>query len=430
LINADEAGGRGPVSRSTVLIHALVFSPDGVSTADLLTELALRLRARGHEVRVITATPHFREEPEARRRQPLRRVIPGLLQRSSLDGIDVWHVQVGSKKGGFARRALGHLRFHILSIALGLAPIGRYDVVLAVSPPLGIGAAAWAMNVFRRRPVIYNVQELYPDFAINQGYVRSRLVIGLLRRLERFVYKRSAAVVTISESFARVVESRGVAASKIHVIANFVDTKALRPVPRTALRQELAGEAALVVYYGGNIGLSQDWDLVLDAAAEMENDDVCFVISGGGLRSSYVEEQIRARGISNISLAGYLPRERLPELHAACDIAIIPMLPRTSLDTFPSKIYSLMAGGLAVIATAEPESELAKTVADAGCGVVVAPRDRAGFVNALHTLLTDAPLRARLGASGRRFVAATHDTAVAACRYGELIDSLIRLPTS
>jgi colanic acid biosynthesis glycosyl transferase WcaI len=409
---------------ATVLIHALVFSPDGVSTADLLTELAVRLRDRGHEVRVLTATPHFRHEPEARSRQPLRRVIPGLLHRSTLHGIDVWHVQVAGKGGGFMRRALGHLRFHIVSVLVGLTSVGRCDVVLAVSPPLGIGAAAWAMNLFRRRPFIYNVQELYPDFAINQGYVTSPLLIGVLRALERFVYRRSAAVVTISESFARVVRSRGIPATKVHVIPNFVDTKTVRPVPSSAMRHELAGQAAHVVYYGGNIGLSQDWDGVLDAAVELEGDGVVFVISGGGVRAGYVERQIATRRIRNVRLVGYYPRERLPELQAACDVAIIPMLRGTSLDTFPSKIYSLMASGKAVVAAAEAESELARTVAAAGCGIVVPPGADVAFVTALRSLLGDPRRRAQLAASGRRYVVETHDAAAVAGCYSSLIDVL------
>src|SRR5688500_9381919 len=122
-----------------ILLVTLVFSPDGVSTASLMTDLALELERCGHEVTVLTTTPHYNHEPESRARQQLQRRWAGLLYTSQLDSIEVQHVKVAQKGRRILSRAFDYLRFHMIGTLAGLLRAGPFDVVLAPTPPLTIG---------------------------------------------------------------------------------------------------------------------------------------------------------------------------------------------------------------------------------------------------------------------------------------------------
>ena len=268
-----------------ILLHTLVFAPDGVSTAYLMTDLARQLQRRGHQVTVLTTTPHYNVLPDALAAQPMRRRWGGLLAESTVEGVRVLHVRMAPKGSKIWRRALDFIWFHVASVAASVRTVGAYDIVLAPSPPLTIGVVAWLQGVLRGVPAVYNVQEIYPDFAVNQGMLRRPAVIRLWRWLERFVYARSAAVVPISEWFARTIRTRGVPEEKLVVIPNFVDTELYRPLPRdNAFAREHGLVDRFTVLYGGNIGLSQDWESFLHAAERLRDHPIDFVVVGGGAR--------------------------------------------------------------------------------------------------------------------------------------------------
>jgi len=145
-----------------ILLHSLVFAPDGVSTAYLMTDLARQLRRLGHQVTVLTTTPHYNTTPESLARQPMTPMWSGLLSRSDCDGVPVFHVRMPAKGQKVAGRLLDYLRFHAVSLAASVRTVGPYDIVIAPSPPLTIGVVAWLQSLMRRVPAVYNVQEIYP----------------------------------------------------------------------------------------------------------------------------------------------------------------------------------------------------------------------------------------------------------------------------
>src|SRR5690606_34284705 len=117
------------------------------------------------------------------------------------------------------------------SLIVGVVAVRRVDVIIAPSPPLTIGLVAWLLGVWHRAPFIYNVQEIYPDIAINLGAVRNRAVIRALFALERFVYARAARVTVIAERMRHRLLDKGVASARLSVVPNFVDVDVLSVVP-------------------------------------------------------------------------------------------------------------------------------------------------------------------------------------------------------
>ena len=175
-----------------------MFPPDGVSTAQIVGDLALDLQSRGHDVTVVTTTPHYNRDDIARARQPLTRFWGRLLQRSEYSGIITYHILVPQKGRSVVLRLFGWAVFHVMSTIVSARLVRRPDVILAPSPPLTIGENAWVIGLLRRCPYIYNVQEIYPDIAVKLGALQNRRAISLLLRLERFVYDH-ARFITVSD---------------------------------------------------------------------------------------------------------------------------------------------------------------------------------------------------------------------------------------
>lgn len=409
-----------------VLLHTLVFAPDGVSTAYLMTDLARQLDARGHEVTVLTTAPHYNLLPENLARQPMRRRWGGLLAESTCGGVRVLHVRMSPRGSKVVRRAFDFIWFHAASLAASVRTVGDYDVVIAPSPPLTIGVVAWLQAAMRRVPAVYNVQEIYPDFMINQGMLRSPWAIGAWRALERFVYDRSAAVVPISEWFARTIRARGVPDDKIAVIPNFVDTELYRPLPRAnAFAREHGLVDRFTVLYGGNIGLSQDWESFLHAADALRAQPIDFVVVGGGARDAWLASEVARRQLPNVRLLGYQPRERMPEINASSDVGTIPMKATTTSDTFPSKIYTILACAKPAIVSADADSELAWLIDEARCGTVVEPDSPSAYTDAVASAFARRAELVEEGARGRAYVVDRYSKEAVGRQYDALIDRLL-----
>ncbi len=414
-------------SPPTILLVSLVFSPDGVSTASLLTDLAVQLHRMKHEVTVFTTTPHYNHDPEAVASQPLRPKWGRLLFLSDCQGIAVYHARVQAKGRRVMARVLDYLAFHLVGTLAGVVLGGHYQVVLAPSPPLTIGLSAMVLAAARRVPFVYNVQEIYPDIAVKLGVLRNRWLIRALEFLERFIYRRADAVVVISESFRQRLLAKGVPARKLVVIPNFVDVGFVQPGER---RNPFSSRHALdnkfVVLYSGNIGLTQDIETILEAALLLRDwPEVFFLLVGDGARKDWLVRQLETYQIPNVRWLPYRPHSEVPQLYASSDLCVVPLLKGTAQDTFPSKIYTIMAAGRPAVVCADADSELAHVVEQAKCGVAVPPSDPAALAEGVRWAIANRERVAEMGRNGREYVVAHHSPASVAMQYHELLSSIV-----
>lgn len=410
---------------SRVLIHSLVFAPDGVSTAYIMTDLALELKRLGHSVTVLSTTPHYNVDKKALAKQPMKKRWFGLMYQSECDGIPVWHVKLPMKGKRVWARAFDYVRFHLLSLVACLFTVGPQDIVISTSPPLPIGIISWLMGLRWRAPSVYKVAEVYPDLAIRQGVIKGRVMIGLMKWLERLVYKKSAAVVPIAEQFTEVIRGRGVPENKLRTIPDFVDTGLYRPLPRNnpfSKKHDLMND--FIVLYGGNVGLVQDWESVLFAAEKLSNLPVRFVIVGDGMRWKWLSNEITNRGLKNMTLLGYQNKELMPEINASCDVAMIPMTRAGAQDGFPSKVYSILASAKPVIVSADNTAEMAAMVRRIGCGRVVPPEDPQAYADAVLKAYHERESLPSEGERGCEFVRNNFSKEVVSKKYDVLIQDL------
>jgi len=403
------------------------FAPDVAPTGEVMTSIVAELAARGHRLHIVTSLPWYEQH----------RVEPGwegnLVRHEDVEWGRITRVHpFPTDKTNIPARALGFAGFTMLSGALSVTggPPGRPDAVLAMSPPLTLGTAGWAAAQRWRVPFVFNIQDVFPDVAVEVGAITSPRVIAAASALERWTYRRADAVTVLSEDLQDnvVAKLRGTVADpydRVRVIPNFVDTSRIVPADPEAgtYRAEHGLVGKRVVMYAGNVGFSQSLDLVLAAARSLaDRSDVAFVINGGG--SARAELEVQAAGLPNVRFVDFQPKERLPEVLAAADIHLVPLRRGLARSSVPSKTYSILAAGRPVVASVDEGTEVARIVEKAAAGIAVPPEDPDAFTAAIARLLDDPVTAADMGRAGRAFVEEWASPAAVAVQYEELFEEL------
>lgn len=403
------------------------YAPDVAPTGEVMTQIVEQLVARGHRLHVVTSLPWYRHHAI----------------ESGWEGRAVRHTDTDwgritrvhpfpTDKRNIPARGLAFAGFTALSGLAGLLTRSRPDAVLSMSPPLTLGAAGWATARVHRVPFVFNIQDVFPDVAVELGAIRSPGVIAAATWLERETYLRADAVTVLSEDLkanvaAKIAGHRGSAgrASKVRVIPNFIDTDWIRPQTReNAYRREHGLEGKTVVMYAGNVGFSQSLDLMLAAATHLAHDpQVVFVINGGGSARPGLEQA--ASAMSNVRFVDMAPKDRLPDVAAAADIHVVPLRRGLARSSVPSKLYTILAAGRPVVASVDPGTEVARTVTEAGAGLAVPPDDAEAFTKAIERLVHAPEEAEAMGAAGRRFVEQWASPAAVAEAYEVLFAELI-----
>lgn len=406
-----------------ILILCPHYAPDVAPTGEVMTSIVEALADRGHRLHVVTALPWYRHHA-------VEEGWSGAAMRTDATRWG-WITRLHpfpTDKTNIPARAVAFGAFTAMAAARGVTTRIRPDVVMVMSPPLPLGVAGWLAAVPRSTPFVFNIQDVFPDVAVELGAITDPRVIALASGLERFLYRRADAVTVLSDDLRDNVAAKlgRHRPERVHVIPNFVDTERIRPSDRdNGYRRELGLVGRTVVMYAGNVGLSQSLDLVVAAARRYRDrgrDDVAFVVNGGG---SARESLIRAAGgLDNIRFVDMQPRERLPEVLAAADLHLVPLRTGLAKSSVPSKLYSILAAGRPVLASVDAGTEVATTIERAGAGVSVPPEDLDVFVDALDALLSDPAGLVRMGASGRAFVEGWVSPAAVAASYERLFESV------
>jgi colanic acid biosynthesis glycosyl transferase WcaI len=402
------------------------FAPDTAPTGVVMTRIVEELVRLGHEVHVVTSLPWYRQHRVEDEWQAKRGHAPWHTETTAWGSVTRVTPFAGNDKSNIPRRAFGFFGFSVLLGVRGLFAGGvtrRAEAVIAMSPPLTLGLTGWLVSLVRRCPLVFNIQDVFPDAAIATGKLANPRLIRLAAWLERVSYKRSDAVVVLSDDLQRNVASKlpRKFRDRVAVVPNFVDADVIVPHDsETPYRAEHASGARHVVMYAGNVGFSQSIDLLLGAARELP--DVVFVVNGEG--SARSELEAAARMLPNVVFVDYQPVERLSEVLASADVHVVPLKAGLGAVSVPSKAYSIMASGRPILASIDADSEVARIVEGARCGRVVAPDDAAAFVVALRSLLADPTGRREMGERGRDWVVRNASPAAVGVAYHGLIVAL------
>lgn len=410
--------------KKKILIHTLIFSPDGVSTAYLYNDIALAFQKRGWDVVVLSTTPHFNVVEEQLAEQPLKWGVWGLYKKSSFKGIPVYHVPQKKFKSTLLR-LVGFVYWHIVSFLMALF-MKNIDVILSPSPPLTIGRLNNWLGKLKGCKVVYNVQEIYPDI-LNKP--KTSLVHKVLSKMEYKVYNKSAAVTTIDQVFYETIVDRFEDKSKLHIIPNFVDTDLYKSGVSTAeLDKSLFPENDNIkLLYAGNIGWAQDWKPLVKLAEKTRNLPVEYFLIGMGKMRSWVEEQKQTLGLDKLHILDYQPRHLMPAILAYSDLQYIFMTPESEGMGFPSKVYTIMACGRPLLVCSGENTPIVNFLKPIGCAKLITDHDLDRKTDEMTQWLagmTREKLR-EMGAKGETIVKAEYAKEIVTNKYVELVNSLL-----
>lgn len=434
-----------------ILIHSLIFSPDGVSTAYLYNDIALRLQQRGYEVVVLTTTPHFNIVPEQVEKQPMRWKVWGFCKVSKFNGMTVLHVPQKKFKSTILR-LVGFVYWHIVSFIIGLT-IKHVDLILSPSPPLTVGWMNLGLAKLKGCKVVYNVQEIYPDILKMKGGV----VLKFLKWMEHKVYNGSDAVTTIDKVFHDTIVDRFEDKSKLHIIPNFVDTDLYHEVPfkfsntdstnqtdnnatskdskdsklYTLNSQLFPNTDSIKLLYAGNIGHAQSWEPLIELADRTRDLNVEYIVIGEGAKRGYVEEEIQKRGLDKLHLLPYQPRELMPVILSYSDASFIFMAPEMDGDGFPSKVYTIMACERPMLIMSGENTSIINFLKGKECAKLITEKDFDKKVDEMVEWLKSVSREElkEMGKRGLKTIEENYTKEIVTSKYVDLVDELLNTNT-
>jgi glycosyltransferase involved in cell wall biosynthesis len=381
------------------------YWPDTGATGQLLTELAEDLVAEhGFEVTVVTGPP-----AAALPRTDVRNGVCILRGRGT-----------SFKPSRFAGRVANYLSY-FSSALLHAVTLPRQDVVVALTDPPIIGLAAM-LATKGRSPFVFFCQDIFPEVgALVEGF-RSRVVDGTLERVNRLLLRNSDRIVALGDTMALRLAAKGAARERMRVIHNWADTSAIAPSPKRNVFSRAHGlDSKFVVLHAGNIGLAQNLDTVLDAAALLaDRPDIHLLFIGDGSRRAELEGSARARDLRNVGFLPFQPRDQMRWTYASADVCLVSLKRGLGGYIVPSKVYPILAAGRPFIAAVDDTSEVAAMTQRFGCGVLVEPGDAAVLARAIRTLADDERARLVMAAAARE-VAPLFDRARQVAAHANLL---------
>jgi glycosyltransferase involved in cell wall biosynthesis len=376
------------------------FPPETNAPASRTYEHSKRWVRAGHKVTVVTGAPNF----------PSGKIHTGysnaLWRREAMDGIDVVRVWTYiTANEGFLKRTLDYVSFMVAAI-LASPFLPRPDIVVGTSPQFFTPCAALVVSWWRRCPFVFELRDLWPDSIVAVGAMRETLAIRLLRKLEYFLYRRAARIVSVTNSFKRVLSANGIDPEKIAVVPNGVDLDAYQPGPKPPeLVRRLQLEGKFVAAYVGTVGMAHGIGTLLDAARQLrERKDIAFVVVGTGAQQAELAETANREGLSNVIFVGAVSKAEVRDYWRLCDVALV-LLRDTPLfrHVIPSKMFEAMGMERPIVLGVKGESE--EILLASGAGLTVPPEDAPVLADAVVRLADDRASCNALGRKGRSYAA-------------------------
>lgn len=305
-------------------------------------------------------------------------------------------------------------------------------IYLASTPPIQ-GVLGGVLKKLKKVPFVYNLQDIFPDSLAGTGLAKKGGLLWKIGRvIENFTYRNADKIIVISQDFKRNIMAKGVPEEKIEVVYNWVDQNVVVDVPREQNKLfDMYGldRNKFYITYCGNIGLTQNMDMLMEMAMELETiEDLHFVLVGNGAYKEELEEIIQQRDIKNVTLLPFQPYEDISHVFSLGDVSLVISKPGVGENSVPSKTWSIMSASRPVLANFD-ENELkeivngtsASSTTGKPCGIFTKAGDKDAFKEAILTLYKSRELCKEYGRNGRQFVMDNLTREVGTQKYVEVI---------
>ena len=354
-------------------------------------ELARYLVQKGHKVTVIASPVSYLTGTDSGKQQ---QVIDGVVIRRAYT--------YNALHRSFVHRVFSFFSFMVSSFLAGLSE-KEVDVIWGTSPPIFQGFSAWLLSRLKSIPFLFEVRDLWPDFAIAVGVLKNPILIKMSFWLEKFLYRNADRVLVNSPGYVNHVGERG--ARLVELIPNGADPAMFYPEQHGETFRSVNGlQNDFIILYAGAHGMSNDLHILLESAKILEdNPKIRFVFLGDGKEKANLQKSASDSSLKNVLFLPSVPKNEMAEALSASDACIAILKPLTEYKTtFPNKVFDYMAAGRPVILAIE--GVIRDVVEEADCGVYPKPGDSQDLANAIQFLEADREHAAILGRKGREFL--------------------------
>lgn len=379
----------------------------------------------GHKVTVITGFPNH---PTGRLNHSYRKKIRRGVLKESVAGVNVvrtWLLPFPNRRA--YERILNYTSF-CLSSAITGSFLSAPDVVIATSPQLLVGLSGWWIARLKSVPFVFEVRDLWPESLVAVGMGgETSLLHRLLGKLARFLYRKCDRLVVVTPAFKEyLVKQMGVAAEKISIVQNGVDTGLFVPKQNRDLRQDLCIEGKFVISYIGTLGNAHGLVTVLESAAQLQksNPEMIFLFVGEGAERAQLATLANSRGLTNTRFIGEQPRETVPAFICASDVCLVALKKSEVFKTvIPTKMLEFMACSRPLILGVEGQARA--IMEEAQAGIFIEPENPQELTEAILRLKGNAHLRAEMGRKGREYIVNNFSRRETADIYLQILNSLV-----
>jgi colanic acid biosynthesis glycosyl transferase WcaI len=382
-----------------ILALTINYWPEQTGIGTLLTRRCEYLASVGHEVTVCTGMPYY----------PEWRVHPNykhkLFHQETRNGIKILRSWIWvPRKVTSSKRVVFEASFLATSIVRALGA-DKPDLLLTVSPPLGLAVSARVLSLRWRIPYVFDVEDLQPDAASDLGML-PRPVLPFLYRLEAIGYRKAALISTVTEGMRQKIIAKGVPEDKVVVTPPPADRCVFQvgsAEDSTQFRGKHGLNGKFIVAHSGNMGVKQGLNLVLDAATRLkERREIVFLLAGDGAMKPHLQSRAAALRLDNVRFLPLQDQRDFLKMLAAIDLALIVQQSTVSDIAFPSKTVTLLAAARPVIAAVRANSEIGRVIRQSEGGVVIQPEDADALADTIQKLDNPA-IRVEIGKCGRRY---------------------------
>ena len=361
---------------------------------------ARALVKRGFDVEVVTGFPNY----------PGGQVYPGYkvkwIQREVIEGVKITRLPLYPNHGQSSiKRILNYSSFAGSALMYGLFFAQRPDVIYAYHPPLTVGITAVILRAFKKVPVVYDIQDMWPDTLRATSMVTSERTLRLVGKVCSWVYRYMDHIVVLSSGFKSLLVERSVPAEKISVIHNWSDEVALQSTAGSAPDELIARDDTFSILFAGNMGKAQALEAVVEAAqiTSEQSPQVRFVFVGGGIEVENLKKKTAALGLGNVSFLPAVPMSEVGSLLQKADALLVHLRKDPLFEiTIPSKTQAYMAVGKPILMAVDGDA--ANLVRKAECGVIAESENAQSIANAAKCLsLLSLDDRKSMGDKSREF---------------------------
>ena len=384
-----------------IIIVCYIYPPEVAPAGQMVMELSEDLASAGHTVTVITGYPnhpqgtlhegwemHGRRWGEGRGFRVLR--VP----------------HSTSPDRGFRARSRFYATFALNSLTAGLG-LGKIDAVLCLSSPVIGALCCWVLSVVKGARFYYDIWDIYPEVALSTGVLRPGPVADLLLRLDTFLCRRAAKVITIAKGMSRTLLARGLKDEHVALVPVWLDTNEITPRDRDNpwRREHCIPESTFVALYSGTAGLISGAQMMLDVAEELRGrGDMVILFVGGGELWGDLTTGVNSRALPNVLFVPFQPRTLMSQVQSTADVGLVTLGRGKGRTSVPSKVLAYMAAARPVIAAVDDDSDTAEWIREAECGWVVPAEDPHALADALLRAASDPAAASEAGLKGRRFL--------------------------